>query len=70
MVVNRLAILMAEHLVKITEVSKATGISRTTLTNLYYKRTKGISFDVLNELCKYFKCDISDLLEHKKNECA
>lgn len=70
MVNNRLAILMAERLVKITEISKATGISRTTLTSLYYKRAKGISFDVLNELCKYFKCDICDLLEQKKSECA
>lgn len=69
MINNRLAILMAERLVKITDVSKATGISRTTLTSLYYKRAKGISFDVLNELCKYFKCDICDLLEHKKSEC-
>lgn len=70
MVDNRLAILMAERLVKITEISKVTGISRTTLTNLYYKRAKGISFNVLNELCEYFKCDICDLFEHKKSECA
>ena len=70
MVDNRLAILMAERLVKITEISKVTGISRTTLTNLYYKRAKSISFDVLNELCKYFKCDICDLFEHKKSERA
>ena len=62
MIRNELAILMAKKKIKITEISKRTGISRTTLTSLYYERARGISFETIEELCKFFKCDIKDLL--------
>lgn len=67
MVCNNLSRIMGERLEKITTVSKETGISRTTLTNLYYKRAKNISFKTIDTLCEYFECGIGDLFE-KKNE--
>lgn len=59
---NNLAVLLAQRLDKITNVSKATGISRTTLTNMYYKRSKSISNETLEKLCDYLDCDIGDLI--------
>ena len=66
MINNKFSVLLGERLIKITEISDRTGISRTTLTNLYFKRSKFISFDVLNKLCEFFDCSVEDIIEFKK----
>ena len=53
MIDSNLAVLLAERNLKITKVSRDTGISRTTLTALCYDHTAGIKFDTLNTLCQY-----------------
>lgn len=65
MINNKFSKILGERLIKITSISNATGISRITLTNLYYKRTKQISLDVLDKLCKYLDCTICDIIEYK-----
>ncbi len=60
---NRFPVLLAEHREKISDVSRATGISRTTLTNLYYGRGESLSYKVLERLCTHFGCTASELLE-------
>ena len=50
-----LAILLAERNLRITKVSKDTGISRTTLTSLSNNRAQGIQLDTINTLCNYLK---------------
>lgn len=50
-----LAVLLAERNLKITQVSKDTGISRTTLTSLSSDFSGGIKFDTLNTLCNYLR---------------
>lgn len=63
MINNKFSAVLGGRLLKISKVAEDTGISRTTLTNLYYRRTEHISFDVLNKLCKYLGCGINDLFE-------
>ena len=70
MIVNNFSKLLGERLLKITTVAKDTGISRTTLTNLYYRRSQAVSFEVIDKLCDYLDCDLSDLFEHKKDTGA
>lgn len=65
MINNKFSVLLAERLLKISTVSRDTGISRTTLTNLYYKRTNQISIEVLDKLCSYLNCTVNDILEFK-----
>lgn len=48
-----LAVLLAERNLKISKVSKDTGISRTTLTSLNSNYSQGIQFDTMNTLCLY-----------------
>lgn len=48
---------------RISDVSRNTGISRTTLTALYYGRGESISYKVLGKLCKYLNCNVGDILE-------
>jgi DNA-binding Xre family transcriptional regulator/predicted metallopeptidase len=57
-----LSILMAERGLNISDVSKDTGISRTTLTSLFHNQSKGIQFDTLETLCNYLQVSISELL--------
>ena len=51
----------------ITEVSNETGISRATLTNLSRNRAKGLQFKTIDRLCKYFNCDVGDLIKFKND---
>ena len=50
-----LAVLLAERKLKISKVSKDTGISRTTLTSLANNYSQGIQLDTLNTLCSYLR---------------
>ncbi len=56
---------MGERKLKIADVAREIGVHRNTITLLYYEKAKRIDFDVLERLCKYFKCSVSDLLEKK-----
>ncbi len=58
---NNLSKIMGEKRMKITELSKVSGISRTTLTNIYYDRAGGIKFDTINKICKSLGCKIEDI---------
>ena len=55
-----LAVLLAERRLRITKVSKDTGISRTTLTSLANNNSQGIQFDTLNTLCSYLNIKPAD----------
>jgi len=55
--------LMGEKRVRISDVARATGISRNMLAKLYYERAKRVEFADLARLCEYFGCPLGDLLE-------
>lgn len=66
MIYCNLAGLMANKKVNISEVSRKTHISRTTLTSLYYNDFKGIQTDTANTLCKYFNVGMDKLFLFSK----
>lgn len=51
---------------KIADLAKDLGVHRNTITLLYYERAKRIDFDVLDKLCRYFNCSISEILEFRE----
>jgi len=59
-----LSVLLAERSLKITKVSKDTGISRTTLTSLSNNQAQGIQFETMDTLCNYLNVKPSDLFRH------
>lgn len=61
MIECKLSTLMGAQRKKISDVSRATGISRTTLIQLYYDRSKAVSFRVVELLCRYLNCTVGDL---------
>lgn len=62
------AVIIAKKHLKISEVARNTGISRTTLTNLYYNKSGAISFDVLGKLCEFLGCNVGDLVTYERGE--
>jgi len=64
MVKCHLSRLMGERKLKIADLSRDTGINRGTATRLYYETAERIEIEVINSLCQYFNCSISDLLEY------
>jgi putative transcriptional regulator len=65
MIKCHLSTLMGERKLRISDLARELGVHRNTLTLLYYERAKRIDFEVLDKLCKYFKCSVEDLLEFK-----
>jgi putative transcriptional regulator len=56
--------ILGERKLKISEVSRATGINRTTLTRLYKETIDRVELDVIEILCAYFGIGVGDLLEY------
>jgi len=63
MVRCRLSRLMGEKRLKISDVSRDTGINRGTITRLYHEKAVRIDFDVLERLCRYLDCEVGELLD-------
>ncbi|MGJ3947199.1 helix-turn-helix domain-containing protein [Levilactobacillus brevis] len=61
---NNFSKILGAKLLKIEDVSKATGISRTTLTNLYYKRQNNVELNTLKKICDFLQVPLSELLEY------
>lgn len=57
-----LSTLMGKHRCTIEELHKKTGIARGTISNLYHDKVKRYDSDVMERLCLFFDCDISELL--------
>ncbi len=53
MIVCKLSEILGRKRLKISDVIRDTGITRPTLTSLYYGKSAGISFETLDKLCKY-----------------
>lgn len=64
-VTENFAVILAKKHLKISEVARRTGISRTTLTNLYYNKNGAISFYVLGKLCEFLDCSVGDLVTYE-----
>lgn len=63
MILSNLSEILGKKKLKIAKVVNDTGISRPTLTTLYYNTSKGINFYTLNVLCSYLEVLPSDLLK-------
>lgn len=68
MIKCHLSRLMGERKLKIADVSRSTGLHRTTITSLYYERASRIELDAINALCVFFECQVADLFEYVPDE--
>lgn len=59
---NNFRILLAKQRKKVSDVHKATGISKSTLAALYYERTKNPELETLLKIANYLGVTIDELL--------
>lgn len=63
-----LARLMGERKMRISDVMRETGLSRTTVTLLYKETALKVDLEALDKLCDLFDCEIQDLLQKSPEE--
>lgn len=54
---------MGAKRIKIYELEKISGVSRSTITRLYYDKTNTISFNTIENICRALNCSPNDLFE-------
>lgn len=65
---NHFSRILGERLLTISKVHEGTGIARSTLINLYYRRSKNVKFDTLRKLCDYLQIPLSELIDYTPKE--
>ena len=63
-VVCKLSTLMGKERYSIEDVHKRTGLSRSTVSNLYNDKATRVDYMTIDKLCQLFKCEVSDLFLH------
>ncbi|TQV87665.1 helix-turn-helix domain-containing protein [Aliikangiella coralliicola] len=58
-----LARLMGERKMKISDLLRETGLSRNTVTLMYKETAQKFDIEALDKLCRFFQCEVGDLLE-------
>ena len=59
---NNMRVLLAKKREKVSDVAKATGISKSTLTALYYERTKNPDIKTLQKVSEYLGVTVDEFL--------
>ena len=60
----RLSTLLGERRIKMAELSRMTGVSKTTINAMYHDRVRKIDYGVLERICSALDCGLSDILEY------
>ena len=59
-----LSTLMGRDKLRISDVSRLTGLNRSTITSLYKETVTRVDVAAIDALCKLFHCSVGDLFEH------
>lgn len=65
---SKLAVVLAEKEMKLTELEERTGISLNNLSILKTGKAKAVRFSTLNEVCKALNCQPGDILRYIPDE--
>ncbi|GMB98609.1 hypothetical protein K2D_16460 [Enterococcus hirae] len=61
---NNLSKILGERLLKISDIFNETGISKTTLTEIYYRRARNVQLETLVRICDCLQISLSELIEY------
>ncbi len=64
MIKIKLSDLLGKHKMSQKALSDLTHIRPATISKMYYEETKRLDIKQLNNICRVFNCEISDLLEY------
>lgn len=73
MILSKFPVILAEKKLRVADVVRATGMSKSTLHKLYNEDSSRIDFNTVNELCKFLDVQVGDLFvyvpdDNKKDE--
>ncbi len=74
MILSKFPVILAEKKLRVADVVRATGMSKSTLHKLYNEDSSRIDFNTVNELCKFLDVQVGDLFvyvpddEHDEGE--
>jgi HTH DNA binding protein, phage associated len=63
---NNMRVILAKRREKVSELSKATGISKSTLTDLYYERSESPKLSTIIKLTQYLGVTIDEFFNVEK----
>lgn len=67
---NEFSAILGARLLSVSKVHEDTGIARSTLTSLYYRRAKNVKLDTLRKLCDYLQIPLSELIDYTPKELS
>lgn len=70
MIINRFPVILAEKRLRVADVVRATGMSKTTLHKLYNDDSTRIDFETLDKLCRFLEVQVGDLFEYKPEDLS
>ena len=59
-----LSTLMGRDKLRISDVSRLTGLNRSTITSLYKETVTRVDVAAIDALCNLFRCTVGELFEH------
>ena len=62
---NNMRVILAKKRLKVADVARETGLSKSTLTALYYERAKNSSLDTLKKVSSYLGVTLDEFLDTK-----
>lgn len=68
MVRCHLSTLMGRDKLRISDVSRLTGLNRSTVSALYKETATRLDLAAIEALCKLFSCQVGDLFEYVPDE--
>lgn len=63
---NNMRVILAKKRLKVADVARETGLSKSTLTALYYERAKNPSLDTLQKVSSYLGVTLDEFLDTKE----
>lgn len=59
-----LSTILGKKRIKMADLIRMSGVSKTTINVMYHDRAQRVDLDVMDRICKALDCDIPDLLSY------
>ena len=67
MIYSNLPVLLAERRLKVADVVRLTGMSKTTLHKLYNDQSTRVDFETLDKLCSLLEVEVGEILKYQND---